>query len=176
MTPYVLVVEDEDALATLLDYNLMKEGFRVEGPLNQGLDYSLMRYAANEFALPDRANTRDEADPELQPTLALLGDSSPKARAELHSRLTPPLLALAFALMTLPLGRSSPRQARYGRIMLGFLVYIVATNLMFIGASAIAKGSIPPFVGLWWLSLPMLAAALWFYFNDGRMKAGKIKA
>ena len=30
MIPYVLVVEDEDALATLLDYNLMKEGFRVE--------------------------------------------------------------------------------------------------------------------------------------------------
>lgn len=30
MTPYVLVVEDEDALATLLDYNLMKEGFRVD--------------------------------------------------------------------------------------------------------------------------------------------------
>ncbi len=29
-TPYVLVVEDEDALATLLDYNLIKEGFRVE--------------------------------------------------------------------------------------------------------------------------------------------------
>jgi two-component system phosphate regulon response regulator PhoB len=30
VTPYVLVVEDEDALATLLDYNLMKEGIRVE--------------------------------------------------------------------------------------------------------------------------------------------------
>ncbi len=30
MTPYILVVEDEDALATLLDYNLIKEGFRVE--------------------------------------------------------------------------------------------------------------------------------------------------
>jgi two-component system phosphate regulon response regulator PhoB len=28
--PYVLVVEDEEALATLLDYNLEKEGFRVE--------------------------------------------------------------------------------------------------------------------------------------------------
>ena len=106
----------------------------------------------------------------------LLGDRSPKARAELHARLTPPLLALAFAMMTLPLGRSSPRQARYGRMMLGFLAYIVGTNLMFIGANAIAKGSIPPFLGLWWLSLPLLAAALWFYFNDGRMKAGKLKA
>jgi len=30
MKPYLLVVEDEDALATLLDYNLDKEGFRVE--------------------------------------------------------------------------------------------------------------------------------------------------
>jgi len=30
VTPYILVVEDEDALATLLDYNLMKEGFRIE--------------------------------------------------------------------------------------------------------------------------------------------------
>ena len=30
MTPLVLVVEDEDALATLLDYNLEKEGFRVQ--------------------------------------------------------------------------------------------------------------------------------------------------
>lgn len=30
MKPYILVVEDEDALATLLTYNLEKEGFRVE--------------------------------------------------------------------------------------------------------------------------------------------------
>ena len=29
MTPTVLVVEDEDALATLLQYNLEKEGYRV---------------------------------------------------------------------------------------------------------------------------------------------------
>lgn len=29
MTPYVLVVEDEDALATLLQYNLEKEGYEV---------------------------------------------------------------------------------------------------------------------------------------------------
>jgi two-component system, OmpR family, phosphate regulon response regulator PhoB len=30
VNPYILVVEDEEALATLLDYNLDKEGFRVE--------------------------------------------------------------------------------------------------------------------------------------------------
>ena len=29
MTPHVLVVEDEDSLATLLQYNLQKEGYDV---------------------------------------------------------------------------------------------------------------------------------------------------
>ena len=30
MTPHVLVVEDEDSLATLLQYNLQKEGYEVD--------------------------------------------------------------------------------------------------------------------------------------------------
>lgn len=155
-------------------YMRLKEGFRVEGPLDKGLDYNLMRYASNEFALPDRATTRDEADPQLLPTLALFGDKRLEANAELHSRITPPLLALAFALMTLPLARSSPRQARYGRIMLGFLAYMVGTNLMFIGTEALANGKIPPMLGLWWLSLPLLAAGLWLYLRDGKLP--KVKA
>ena len=48
MTPYVLVVEDEDALATLLHYNLDKEGYRV-GVAGDGEDALIM---ANERA-PD---------------------------------------------------------------------------------------------------------------------------
>lgn len=157
-------------------YMRLNEGFRVEGPLEQGRDYNLMRFASNEFALPDRADIRDQDDPEVLPTLALLGDKRADAIAELHSRITPPLLALAFALMTLPLARSSPRQARYGRIMLGFLAYLVGTNLMFIGTNALSEGKIPPLLGLWWLSLPLLAVGVWLYLRDGRMSRSKVKA
>ena len=78
--------------------------------------------------------------------------------------------------MTLPLARSSPRQARYGRIMLGFLAYLVGTNLMFIGTNALSAGSIPPLLGLWWLSLPLLVAGVWLYFRDGRMARPRMKA
>ena len=73
--------------------------------------------------------------------------SARDANAQLHARIAPPLLALAFALMALPLARSSPRQARYGRIMLGFLAYLVGTNLMFIGTNALSDGKIPPMLG-----------------------------
>jgi len=48
VTPYVLVVEDEDALATLLHYNLDKEGYRV-GVAGDGEEALIM---ANERA-PD---------------------------------------------------------------------------------------------------------------------------
>jgi two-component system phosphate regulon response regulator PhoB len=48
MTPYVLVVEDEDALSTLLQYNLEKEGYRV-GLARDGEEALMM----SEERLPD---------------------------------------------------------------------------------------------------------------------------
>jgi lipopolysaccharide export system permease protein len=157
-------------------YMRLNEGFRVEGPLDAGRDFNLMRFASNEFALPDRADVRAETDPELLSTLALLSDKRADANAQLHYRLTPPLLALAFALIALPLARSSPRQARYGRIMLGFLAYLVGTNLMYVGTQALSEGKVPGVLGLWWLTLPLLAFAFWAYLRDGRMARSRVKA
>ena len=149
-------------------YLRLDDGFRVEGPDGPGLDYRLIRYKSNEVALPDRADTLDKDDPSLQPTSNLLGDARPAANAQLHARLTPPLLALAFALLTLPLSRSSPRQTRYGRVMLGFLAYLVGISLMFNGTQWLSEDKLPGLAGLWWLTLPLLAAAIWFYLRDGR--------
>jgi lipopolysaccharide export system permease protein len=150
-------------------YLELDDGHQVEGPVNGGLDYRLVTFARNDVALPDGADTRKDDDPELLTTGQLLGDDRPAARAQLHARIAPPLIALAFALMTLPLARSSPRQQRYGRMMLAFLAYMVGMNLMFIGTRWIADGKVPGSVGLWWLSLPLLALAIWMYFRDGKL-------
>lgn len=147
------------------------EGFRVEGPLEEGLDYRMMRFARNELRLPDAETRAAEDDPEYASTLALLGDPRPEARAQLHARIAPPLLALAFALLAVPLARSPPRQARYGRIALGFLAYVVGMNLMMLGTKWLAGGQIPLALGLWWLVLPLLATGAWLYARDGRMSA-----
>ncbi|GGD34434.1 LPS export ABC transporter permease LptF [Pseudoxanthomonas indica] len=157
-------------------YLRLSDGFRVEGPAGSGLDYRLMRYASNEAALPDRGDTLDKDDPEVLSTPALLTDPRPGATAQLHARLTPPLLALAFALLTLPLSRSSPRQTRYGRIMVGFLAYLVGISLMFNGTQALTDGKLPGVVGLWWLTLPMLALAIWLYLRDGTLGRAKVRA
>src|SRR4249919_644790 len=82
---------------------------------------------------------------------------------QIHYRLAPPLLALAFALLAVPLARSPPRQPRYGRILMGFLAYLVGMNLMILGTDWLGSGKLPMTAGLWWLVLPLLAAALWMY-------------
>ncbi|MCD9027382.1 LPS export ABC transporter permease LptF [Luteimonas sp. BDR2-5] len=149
----------------------LDDGFRVEGPMDAGLDFRLMRYASNELRLPSADGSGRADDPDTMTTLALLGDGRPEARAQLHFRLAPPLLALAFALLAVPLARSPPRQARYGRMMLGFLAYVLGMNLMLLGTDWVAEGRIPVVLGLWWLVLPLLAAGLWLYFTDGRVAA-----
>lgn len=115
-------------------YLRLDDGYRTEGPAGGAtLDYRLMKFASSDIALPDRTRLHDGNDPEVMWTTQLLSDERPAARAQLHERLAPPLLALAFALLTLPLSRSAPRQQRYGRIMLAFLAYMVGTNLMIVG-------------------------------------------
>lgn len=151
-------------------YLRLEDGYRVEGPAaGDALDYRLMKFAGSELALPDRAQVHDENDPEVMTTARLLHDQRPAAQAQLHARLGPPLLALAFALLTLPLSRSAPRQQRYGRMMLAFLAYMVGTMLMFNGSQWIATGKMPAALGLWWLLVPLLVLAVWMYARDGRL-------
>ena len=148
----------------------LKDGFRVEGPLDAGRDYRLMRYASNELRMPMAKAEDSPRNPQGLPTLDLLSDPRPQAGAQLHFRIAPPLLTLAFALMAVPLARSSPRQARYGRLLLGFLAYMFGMNLMLLGTDKLGSGKLPMALGLWWLLLPLLAIGAWFYFTDGRVR------
>jgi len=148
----------------------LKDGFRVEGPLDAGRDYRLMRYASNELRMPVAKVEDSPRNPQGLPTMDLFSDPRPQAGAQLHFRIAPPLLALAFALMAVPLARSSPRQARYGRLLLGFLAYLFGMNLMLLGTDKLGSGKLPMAAGLWWLLLPLLAIGAWFYFTDGRIR------
>ena len=154
-------------------YLTLNNGFEVEGPKAGGLDYRLLSYRRNEVAMPAGEKKYDPTDPEMLTTVQLLGDPRREANAQLHSRIAPPLLTLAFALMAIPLARSMPRQARYGRLMSGFLGYMIGMNLMLMGTKWLEKGKIAAELGLWWLVVPLLAIALWLYFFDGRMRRPK---
>ncbi len=155
-------------------YLRLEQGFEVEGPLRKGRDFRLMRYVANEVLLPeDTMKHRSATDAALWPTLRLLGDPQPAAVAQLHSRIAPPFLALALVLLAVPLSRSAPRQARYGSLVIGFLVYLFGVFMMMLGAQWLEEGKLPAAAGLWWLLLPLLAVSIGLYAKDGRIRRPK---
>ncbi|MGY4517227.1 LPS export ABC transporter permease LptF [Lysobacter sp. HA18] len=155
---------------------VLDNGFEVEGP-RQGpnRDYRLMRYRANEAEMPASKGRYDPDDPRMLSTPRLIADARPAAKAELHSRIAPPLLAIAFALLAVPLARSSPREGRLGRISVGFLIYLVATMLSLASVNWITRGKIPVGLGQWWLVLPLLALGAWMYSVDGRIRAPRLR-
>ncbi len=144
----------------------LRDGFRAEGQPGER-DFRLQRFQVNEVRLPDLES--ENRNPLAgRPTLALISPTAtPRARAEFHYRIGVPLFAVVLALLALPLSRSPPRQARYGRMIVAVLAYAFGTNLLILGRTWLGSGQIPMALGLWWLLLPALALAAWLVWRDG---------
>jgi lipopolysaccharide export system permease protein len=64
------------------------------------------------------------------PSAQLLQSPHPKAQAEYQWRLSTPITTLLLALLAVPLSRSKPRQGRYARLLLAFVIYAAYYNLI----------------------------------------------
>lgn len=88
---------------------------------------------------------------DTRPTRQLLGSLDPRLAAEFHWRISTPIMVLLLAVLSVPLSRLAPRQGRYGRVPVVLLVYFVYVNLLTAGQTWLARGVIPPALGLWWV-------------------------
>lgn len=148
-------------------YLRLKDGFRVEG--ERGSDaFRMMRFALNDIRLPDVEPSNVGRDEQLLSSLDLLRQDQPVERAELHWRLATPLATLVLAFLALPLAHSPPRSARYGRVLLALLAYIVYLNLLALGRIFLASGQVPTWAGLWWVHVPVVVLASWLLSLDAR--------
>jgi lipopolysaccharide export system permease protein len=99
---------------------------------------------------PDITRTAD-----AQPTGELLKSRDPVMRAELQWRIAMPVMCMVLALLAIPLSRLRPRQGRYDRIWIAILVFFFYFNLISTGKTWIARGRVPPVLGLWWVHVVM---------------------
>src|SRR5699024_3868547 len=94
------------------------------------------------------------------PTATLLASDEPAAVAELQGRLSVPLSILILALLGLPLGKLPPRAGRYGRIIVGVLLYVVYFNLIHLATVWVETRALPAAVGAWAVHGAMLLLAI----------------
>lgn len=142
------------------EFLVLVDGFRYEGTPGEA-NYRIMQF--DEFGvridLPgvDVTTTRREA----APTVALLASADPEDIAEVQWRVAMPLSVIALLLLAVPLSRSSPRQGRYGRLVLAILLFVIYYNLLGTAKVWVGNGSVPPVLGLWWVpALPVLLSFL----------------
>jgi lipopolysaccharide export system permease protein len=96
---------------------------------------------------------------EAIPTYALLDSRDPEHRAEFHWRVALPTMCVVLTIIALPLSRLRPREGRFARVWLAVLIYFVYSTLVSAAKSWLARGTVPEFLGLWWVHLVVLLLA-----------------
>ncbi len=135
-----------------------------DGRLYEGVPGSAA-FRVTEFreqAIPVRltAASFDTSRLDVRPTSQLFRSQALADMAELQWRLSQPLMALVLSFMAVPLARLRPRQGRYARIGYAIVVYFIYSNLLTAATAWVAKGVVPPVLGLWWVHALLASVAL----------------
>lgn len=141
-------------------YISLYNGFRNEG-IPGSKKYSLMRFDKNDIKLPKLKGDSVDVDEKGKPLSQLMASENPVDKAEFHERISSPLVILVLTLLAVSISKTTPRDGKYGSLILGLLIYIVYLNLLAIAFSLVRQGKVPPWMGAWWVHLIFFAYALW---------------
>lgn len=150
-------------------YLALSDGHRFEGRL--GLDdWKRMTFERNEIALTTPTADDGGSDTDHgKSSLALMRAGDLAARAELAWRISVPISVLVLTLLAVALSRQTPREARYGRLLIAILVYLLYANVLALVRAGIVQGRLPPWLGLWWVHLLVAGVAAWIVWRQYRV-------
>jgi lipopolysaccharide export system permease protein len=125
------------------------DGERFEG-VPGSKEFRIVRFAEHVVPVQVPAVHDVIRDLEARPTASLFNSHDAAERAELHWRLTMPIMGLVLALIAVPLARLKPRQGRYARVWVAVMIFFFYYNIAAAGKTWIARGTLPEALGLWW--------------------------
>lgn len=142
------------------------DGERFEG-VPGSAQFRILRFAEHVVPVQVPMSSDTIRNIEARPSAALLNSSDQAERAELQWRIATPLMCLVLALIAVPLARLRPRQGRYARIWLALLIFLLYSQLISVGKVWIARGTLPPVLGLWWTHAAVVLLALLVILGPG---------
>jgi lipopolysaccharide export system permease protein len=144
----------------------LRDGWQYRIPLGTD-NWWRMQYERNDFSLSTVGGDADDDDPaHALGSWDLAHADSPDARAEFAWRVHAPPMAFVLLMLALPLSRQSPREPRYGRLLLALLGFYFYYLLLAMGRAQIGKDH-------WHSSAPLLlvhaiglALAGWMFWKQ----------
>ena len=145
---------------------VLEKGVRFEGQAGKK-GYTVIEFEQHGVRLSEKSSVAQRTKHTTIPTLELIKKASPVYyKAELHSRIAPIFLCLLLSALAVPLSQTSPRQGRYARLGLGLVIYLVFSNLIYVGKNWINLGKVPPEIGLWWIHLVLLMLVIFLFMQQ----------
>ncbi|MGB5442312.1 MAG: LPS export ABC transporter permease LptF [Gammaproteobacteria bacterium] len=139
------------------DFLVLLNGYRYEGTPGRE-NYRSMQFREYGIRIDMPGMEKDASRLSAMPTAMLVGSADNEKRAELQWRLAMPLSVMVLLFLSVPLCKSSPRQGRYGRLVIAILLFVVYYNLLGAAKVWVERGAVPVSIGLWWV--PLLAVIL----------------
>jgi lipopolysaccharide export system permease protein len=129
---------------------LLRDGQRYEGVAGGGA-WRTMRF--REQTVPVLAAEATAAHPraDMQATNVLRTSSDGRYIAEYHWRIATVVITVLLGVLAVPMARLRPRQGRYGRVIWAVLLFAIYISLLLSGRTLLEKGSVPAWLGLWWV-------------------------
>jgi lipopolysaccharide export system permease protein len=138
----------------------LMQGYRYAGRPGHA-DYEIVHFDTLTTRVAPPSMPYMSSKRKIRDTGQLLGSDDPEDQAELQWRIAAPLSVLLLALLAVPLAHTSPREGRYGKLVLGIVAYLIYSNLLALGQAWITKGYVPAGLGLWWVHGIVAMLALW---------------
>lgn len=149
-------------------YLTLEDGQITEGGAEE-LDFRIIHFSRNDLRLPEPEHAASGISLEARPSSEIMLSAHLEEIAEIQWRVSPAIAIIVLGMLAIPLSHSAPREGRGGRVILGILTYTVYANILYMWRSWIAKGDLPPVLGLWWVHLLVFIAALVWLKRQGRM-------
>jgi lipopolysaccharide export system permease protein len=142
------------------------DGERLEG-VPGSPEFRIVRFAEHVVTVQVPPLTDLVRDLEARPTSSLRHSRDRAEWAELHWRISMPIMCLVLALLAVPLSKLRPRQGRYARVWIAVLIFFIYYNLATTGRTWIARGTLPEALGLWWTHAVVALLALAVVLGPG---------
>ena len=154
---------------------VLLDGYRYEGAPGTA-EFQLVKFREHAVRIDDQDVRPSYRKQRALPTVALLGSDDRNDIAELQWRVSMPLSVLLLSLLAVPLGRTSPRQGKYGRLFIAVLAYLVYSNLLGIANTWVTRGLVPTAIGMWWVHVLLLTGVvvLWTRQYGARWVFGSV--
>jgi lipopolysaccharide export system permease protein len=133
-------------------YLVLEDGVRYEGSPGEA-DYRVSSFDRYGLRIKGGDGMVTKLNRKALSNQALLSSESLKDRAEFQVRVAQILGLLVFALLSLPLSRSMPRQGPFGRLVLAFILYTLYLSLQGVAENWMVDGTTAQWMGIWWVHL-----------------------